>query len=158
MRWQGEEVMRHSLAILFVLLSAALAQSQTGPCTEQAVREGKLPMADDAFEYMPPYGKPIVGKAAMQAADATAFSDRTNIKRSWVSEHRIVQAPSGEMAYEYGTLDVKYDTKAGGQHHEFRAVMLNVFKAKNGVCQRVAGTMQPLDEPGEHQTIERRRR
>jgi hypothetical protein len=142
--------MRYGLALLVVFLSAVLSQAQTGPCTESAIKGGKIPIAEDAFEYMPPYGKPVIGKAAMQAANTKSFSDRTNVKSSWVGEHRIVSAPSGEMAYEYGTLDVTYDTKGDAKHHEFKAVMLNVYKAKNGVCESVAGTMQPLEGPNEH--------
>jgi hypothetical protein len=141
--------MRYVLASLVVLLSAVLTQAQTGPCTESAIRRGKITVAKDAFEYMPPYGKPVIGKAAMQAANTKSFSDRTNIKSSWVGEHRIVSTPSGEMAYEYGTLDVAYDTKGDAKHHEFKAVMLNVYKARNRICERVAGTMQPLEGPNE---------
>jgi hypothetical protein len=33
-----------------------------------------------------------------------------------------------------------------GKPHTFKAVMLNVYKAKGDVCESVAGTMQPLDE------------
>lgn len=139
--------MRHSLAPLLVLLSAVLTQAQSGPCTESAIKQGRTTVAEDAFEYMPPYGKPVVGEEAMQAANTHSFSDRTNIKSSWVGGRRIVPATSGEMAYEYGTVDVSYDSKGDGKHHEFKAVILNVFKAKGDVCQRVAGTMQPLDEP-----------
>ncbi|MFY9529122.1 MAG: nuclear transport factor 2 family protein [Candidatus Acidiferrales bacterium] len=109
-----------------------------------------MPVADDAFSYMPPYGKPVVGKPAIQDANAKSFSDRVNIKSSWVGEHRIVSSPSGDMAYEHGTVHMTYDTKGDGQHHEFDAVILSVYKARNGICQKVALTMQPLDEPSEH--------
>ena len=78
-----------------------------------------------------------------------SFSDRTNIKRSWVGEHRIVAAPSGDMAYEYGTVQMAYDSKSEG-HREFKAVLLSVYKAKDGTCQQVAMTMQPLEEQTAH--------
>lgn len=131
---------------LFFVLSAVLTQAQAGPCTEAAIKQGNVPVADDAFSYMPPYGKPVVGKTGIQAANTKSFSDRTNIKHSWVGDHRIVSTPSGDMAYEYGTMDVTYDTKDDGKHHEFKAAMLNVYKAQDGVCKKVAGTMQPLEE------------
>jgi ketosteroid isomerase-like protein len=96
---------------------------------------------------MPPYGKPVVGKPAIQAANEKSFSDRTNITRSWVGDHRIVSTPSGDMAYEYGTVHMGYDER--GKHNEFEAVILSVYKAKAGVCQIVASTMQPLEaQPG----------
>jgi len=138
--------MRYTLVALFLLVSAAMTQAQTGPCTESVIKEGHLPVADDAFSYMPPYGKPVVGKPAMDDANKKSFSDRTNVKSSWVGEHRIVSSPSGDMAYEYGTRHVSYDDKDG--HHEFEAVMLHVYKANAGVCQMAAMTMHPLGEPG----------
>ena len=53
------------------------------------------------------------------------------------------------MAYEYGTIQMAYDSKAEG-HQEFKAVILSVYKARDGVCQKVALTMQPLDGQTEH--------
>jgi ketosteroid isomerase-like protein len=95
---------------------------------------------------MPPYGKPVTGKAAEDKAAAKSFGDRINRKFEWASDHRIVASPSGEMAYEHGTMHVSYDDKSGGKHHTFSAVMLNVYQAKGAVCQQVAGTMHPLED------------
>jgi len=50
------------------------------------------------------------------------------------------------MAYEYGTLEMSYDSKDDGQRHKFQAVMLDVYKAKDGICQVVAETMEPLSQ------------
>jgi hypothetical protein len=142
-------VISQRLLPLLMMLSAAFTQAQSGPCTESTVKRGDLPTAVDAFAYMPPYGKPVVGKSEIKAADTKSFSDRTNIQRSWIGEHRIAAAPSGEMAYEYGTLQVAYDSKSEG-HHEFKAVILSVYKANGGACQKVALTMQPLEEQTGH--------
>jgi hypothetical protein len=139
-----ENVMRFCLVPLFMLLSAAPTQGQTGPCTESAIKQGKLPAADDVFSYMPPYGKPVVGKTAIQAANVKSFSDRTNVTRTWAGDHRIAASPSGDMAYEYGTVRMGYDE--GGKRTEFEAVILTVYKAKNGVCETAALTMHPLEE------------
>ncbi len=136
-------MMRLSLVPMFILLCAVPTQAQIGPCTESAIKQGNLPAADDVFSYMPPYGKPVVGKPAIQAANSKSFSDRTNITRSWVGDHRIVSTPSGDMAYEYGTVHMGYEE--GGKHNEFEAVILSVYKAKDGVCQTAASTMQPLE-------------
>jgi hypothetical protein len=46
-------------------------------------------------------------------------------------------------------MRITYDTKGDGQHHEFGAVMLNVYQAKGAVCQQVAGTMLPLEGSSE---------
>jgi hypothetical protein len=140
--------MRYTLVSLLIVLCAVLMQAQRGPCTEIAVKQGNLPSAEDAFVYMPPYGKPVVGKPAIKEANQKSFSDRTNVKSDWVGEHRIVSSPSGDMAYEYGTLHMSSDSKSNptAGHEEFEAVMLIVYKAKGAVCQQVAETMQPLGE------------
>jgi hypothetical protein len=142
-------VICNRLVPLLIAVSAVLAHAQTGPCTESTVKQGDLPTAADAFAYMPPYGKPVVGKSEIRAANSKSFSDRSNIESSWIGEHRIVAAPSGDMAYEYGTVQMVYDSKSEG-HQEFKAVILRVYKATNGVCQTVALTMQPLDEQSGH--------
>ena len=126
--------LRHSLVSLFILVSAILMHSQAGPCTETAIKQGNIPLADDAFSYMPPFGKPVLGKSAIQDSSEKKFAGRTNIKHSYVGEYRIVSSASGDMAYEYGTLDVSFDSKDDGQRHEFKAVILTVYKAKDGVC------------------------
>jgi ketosteroid isomerase-like protein len=95
---------------------------------------------------MPPYGKRVTGKPAIQEANTNSFSDRTNIKFNWLGEHRIVAI--GDMAYEHGTMRITSDTKGYGQHHAFSAVMLN-DKAKGAVCSEVAGTMHPLEGSSE---------
>jgi len=135
--------MRFMLVPVFLLLSAGLTDAQTGPCTESAIKQGKLPAAEDLFSYMPPYGRPVIGKPATQAAQAKSFSGRTNVTRAWLGDHRIVATPSGDMAYESGTVRMGYDE--GGKHTEFEAVMLTVYKANGGVCQTAALTMQPLE-------------
>lgn len=136
--------MRASVVFLFALVFCAVAKAQTGPYTERAVKQGNLPFADDAFSFMPPYGKPVTGTA--EEAAQKSFSDRINRKFEWASDRRVVALPSGDMAYEHGTMHVSYDDKSDGKHHTFDAVMLNVFKAKGTVCQQVAGTMQPLED------------
>lgn len=140
------------LASLFVVAFSVRAQGQAGPCTQRAIEGGHLPVADDAFSYMPPYGKPVVGKAEIKKADTTSFSDRTNIKSEWVGEHRIVPSASGEMAYEYGTLHLSSDSRSNPTtgHEHFKAAMLIVYKATGAACQQVALTMQPLEEKSEH--------
>ena len=137
--------MRYTMVPLLVVLSAVLMQAQSGPCTESAIKEGDLPVADDAFAYMPPYGKPVLGKPAIQDAHKKSFSDRSNIRRFWGSDRRIVAMSSGDMAYEYGTMQIGYDSKSEG-HQDFKAVMLIVYKLRGGICQEVAMTMQPLEE------------
>jgi len=144
--------MRYSLFILFVIISAVLTQAQSGPCTQSTIESGHLPVADDAFAYMPPYGKPVVGKVGIAEADTKSFSERTHIRSEWVGEHRIVPSASGDMAYEYGTLHMSSDSNANPAtgHEDFDAIMLIVYKASGAACQQVALTMQPLEEKEKH--------
>ena len=88
-----------------------------------------------------------LGRRCAVDADRKSFSDRTNIKSYWVGEHRIVSSASGDMAYD-GTLHMSSDSKSNQAtgREEFDAVMLIVYKAKNGVCEKVALTMQPLEK------------
>jgi hypothetical protein len=145
--WHKEgKAMRISFVLLVSAVLAAGAQAQTGPCTESAIKEGHLPIADNAFSFMPPFGKAVTGKAAIHDAAEKKFSDRTNMKFDWAGDHKIVASPSGDMAYEHGTMHVSYDTKGDGKHHEFSAVMLTVYKANGAACQQVAGTMHPLED------------
>jgi ketosteroid isomerase-like protein len=139
-------ISRRLIAVLVfghLSLFSGSARARSGPCTESAIIEGNITPAEDAFAYMPPYGKPVTGKSNIQGANNKSFSDRTNIKRSWADDHRIVADLAGQMAYERGTMQIGYDDKEG--HHEFKAVVLEVFMAKGEVCQNVAFTMQPLD-------------
>lgn len=137
--------MRHVSILVFVMASATFVCAQ-GPCTEAAVKEGKLPLAKSAFSYMPPYGKPVTGKTEIQDTAEKKFAGRTNIKHSWESDHLIAASASGDMAYEHGTMDMSYGE--AGKTQTFKAVILNVYKANGSVCESVAGTMQPLEEDG----------
>ena len=127
-----------------VMLAFTTLVCAQGPCTEAVVKQGNLQMADNAFSYMPPFGKPVTGKTAIHDTAEEKFAGRTNIKHSWESDRRIVASTSGDMAYEHGTMDMSYEKD--GKPHQFKAVMLNVYRAKGAVCERVAGTMQPLEE------------
>jgi len=93
--------MKFGSILLLLMGSFAQAHAQTGPCAEATIRNGGMPVADDAFSYMPPYGRPVIGNAGMKKANSDNFSDRTNIQRSWEDDHHIVSSPEGNMAYEY---------------------------------------------------------
>jgi hypothetical protein len=135
---------RISFLSLLLLLAAVPLHAQSGPCTENAIKQGTTSPAADMFSYMPPYGRPVVGRGAVQKANAESFSARTNITRRWGADHRIVSTASGDMAYEYGTQKLGYDE--AGKHAEFEAAMLIVYRAKGSVCETAALTMHPLED------------
>ena len=126
-----------------------LPHAQSGPCTEDAIKQNKATIADDVFMYMTPWGKPVIGQSAARDTSGKKFADHKNVQRSWVGDHRIVPSQSADMAYEYGTMEMSYDSTDDGKRHTFQAVMLEVYKAKDGACQLVAETMEPL-QASEH--------
>ena len=136
--------MRRSLFVWFgfLLVSPILMQAQSGSCIESVINQVITPLADDGSAYKTPYGQ-VFGQSSI----SDIRPGRTNIKYSWVGEHRIVSSTSADMAYEYGTLDISYDSNNDGKRREFKAVILNVYKAgKDGVCRKVAGTREPLPD------------
>jgi hypothetical protein len=135
--------MRHILVLVFVVVAGVVVCAQ-GPCTGAVIKDGKVQLAKDAFSYMPPFGKPVTGNTAIHDTAEKKFAGRTNVQHSWESDHKIVASASGDMAYEHGTMVMSYDE--GGKSHSFKSVILNVYKANGGVCESVAGTMQPLEE------------
>ena len=98
---------------------------------------------------MTPFGKPVIGRSAASDTSGKKFADHKDVQRSWASDHRIVSSSSADMAYESGTMEMSYDSTDDGKRHTFQAVMLVVFKAKDGACQLAAETMEPL-EGSEH--------
>jgi hypothetical protein len=137
--------MRFNLALLLGLAFATVVHAQTGPCTESAVKKGGLPVAEKAFTYMAAFNKHTTTKAAADEAAKESFADRINRKFEWANDRVVVASPSGDMAYEHGTMHVSYDTKTDGKHHSFDAVMLMVYQAKGPTCQQAASTMYPLE-------------
>lgn len=129
---------------LFILLVALPVRAQPGPCTEAAVKAGHLRPADDAFTFMPAFGRPTVGTPARRAAADKSFSGRTNVTQSWKDDRRIVASSGGDLAYEHGTLRMGYDEN--GKHTDFEAAMLIVYQARGGECRQVALTMYPIDD------------
>jgi len=119
--------------LLFVMVFAELTQAQSGPCTQSTIGHSRVPVADDAFSFMPPYGKPVIGKAAIGETDTKAFSDRTNVRSERVGEHRIVPSVSGDMAYEYGTIHMSSDSNGNPAtgHGDFKADMLTPTKQRD---------------------------
>jgi hypothetical protein len=101
-------------------------------------------MGEEVFSYTPSFGKPIVGKAAFSDAARSKLAGQTNIEHSWESDRRIVASASGDMAYEHGTMDVSYNED--GKPRSTKLVILDVYKAKGDVCERVAQTIQRLEE------------
>jgi ketosteroid isomerase-like protein len=134
--------MRFSICVLAVLAFPLMAVAHNGPCTEQSVKSALAKpdpslLADDVYFYSGALLKPVVGKQAWRDALKRVDAERKNYKES-ENPNRIVAAPSGDMAYEYGTAHISYDEAKNGKHNDFTAAYLRVWKTVDGVCKQTA--------------------
>jgi ketosteroid isomerase-like protein len=137
--------------LFLVVLFALPAAAQSGPCTAQFVKsvgakQGSISMTDDAYFFSGALDKPVVGKAAADKAFAPVAAERKNENKAAPVPDRIVAAPSGEMAYEYGTAKASYDERDTGKHVEFTAAYLRVWKAVDGSCKIAAEIFEPEEK------------
>ena len=100
---------RICLSLLPTLLLVAPSQAPNRSLHRDRDQSREDVPAEDMFSYMPACGKPVIGKGDVQKANAENFSGRTNVTRSWGSDHRIVSSPSGDMAYDARTQRMGYD-------------------------------------------------
>lgn len=131
-----------AISVFTVVLSIA-AFAQQGPCTEQAIKDASAKQddsrfADDIFVASPAHNEPTIGKSEMKRVGETIHASRTNESHAPSQPGRIVVAPSGDMAYEYGTVHVSFDEKQSGKHQDFTNAYLRVWKAVDGSCKVAA--------------------
>jgi hypothetical protein len=124
------------------------APAQSGPCTEQFVKERVATnqrggRADDAYFFSGALEKPVIGRAEAEQAFKPVAAQRRNMKSEPLQPDRIVAAPSGEMAYEYGTSTVSYDEISSGKHNAFTVAYLRVWRSIDGSCKEVALMAEP---------------
>jgi hypothetical protein len=150
------QITKHVLfgcALAVLVSSGALnaqqsAPTQSGPCTEQFVKEqvsknNRNAVADDAYFFSGALEKPVVGEAAKDQAFKPVAAQRKNHKSEPLNPDRIVAAPSGEMAYEYGTGNVSFDEVSSGKHVAFTAAYLRVWRSIDGSCKEAAFMAEP---------------
>ena len=135
--------MRFAAATAVVFLFVIQALSQTGPCTESAVKSlidkhDLNTVADDSFYFSGALDQPVVGKAAIDNALKPVTESRQNMKMTPLRPDRVVVAPSGDMAYEYGTEHISFDERASGKHRDFTTAYLRVWRAVDGQCKIAA--------------------
>ena len=140
-------VFRNTVAVIVVITTSFLGvtTAQTGPCTEQSIRAANAngagnSLADDVYVASPANKEPIVGRAEVERVGKLIHSQRKNEHYGPNPPDHIVVAPSGDMAYAYGTRRVSFDDKQSGKHVEFTNAYLQVWKAVGGTC-KIAATM-----------------
>lgn len=130
-----------TLVLTFVATLSALPQS--GPGTELAIRTAAsaptTQKTDDFYFFSGAIEKPVVGKTEHDKSSLSVKAERKNEKYTQTPD-RIVVAPSGDMAYEYGTSRGAFDEVKSGKHQDFTAAYLRVWKAADGSC-KVAAAM-----------------
>jgi len=143
-----------NLAILavFATFFSGTAIAQKGPCTEQLIRDTNAKhvggaLADDVYVVSPAYNEPVIGRAEAERVGKIIHSQRTNESNGPNPPDHIVVAPSGDMAYAYGTRHISFNEKQGGKHVEFKNVYLQVWKVVDGAC-KIAATM--TEREGQH--------
>jgi hypothetical protein len=141
--------MRTCVLFLTVLSTCGFAAAQTGPCTEAGVKaawaaagKAPLPHTADLYFFSGALDKPVIGA---QTASQTSAKIGAGRKNESVSDHteRIVADESGGMAYEYGTSHVSFDNIKTGEHEDFTAAYLFVWKADGGACKVAAEMAEP---------------
>ena len=134
----------------WVKSAADLAVAENGPCTEQLVKvqsvkegAGVNSLADDMYFFSGALERPVVGKAAIDNAAGRIATERENENYAPLNPDRIVAAPSGDMAYEYGTTNIRFDERESAKYFDFTAAYLRVWKAVDGSCKVAAEMFQP---------------
>ena len=147
--------MRYSLALLTLTIVLALpAIAQKGPCTEEFIKsqlsqESPWPKTDDYYLFNPLLDTPVVGTEEREKVNKShepLMAKRKNMHTTPFKTERVVVAPSGDMAYEYGTGQISYDDGDTGKHIETTLARLSVWKADGGSC-RAAATMLQREGP-----------
>lgn len=146
--------MRNVVSLL-VLIAGFLNCSgfaQKGPCTEESIRaeanSGRIPpTTEDFYLFNPVMEKPAVGVEernranASIAANTQLMANRKNFKGGPRKVDRIVIAPSGDMAYAYGTSQISFDQE-DGKHVDATHAFLWVWKADGVSCKLAASMVQ----------------
>jgi ketosteroid isomerase-like protein len=148
--------MRTCLLFLAAFSFCGFAAAQTGPCTEAGVKaakaaagRGALPHTADLYFFTGALDRPVIGAEAVRQTSAAIRASRKNESQVERTE-RIVAEASGGMAYEYGTSHLSYDDVKTGEHEDFTAAYLFVWKAEGGACKVAAEMAEPENthEPG----------
>lgn len=133
-----------------VLLHPFSAFAQKGPCTEEFIRTESAkpvppPRTDDYYLFNPVLEKPVIGTEERNKANnalAPLMVKRKNMKSEPPKVDRVVVTPSGDMAYDYGTIDSSYDDSDTGNHVDATVAYLGIWRADGGLCKLAAMMLQ----------------
>jgi hypothetical protein len=145
------------LVVAAVFFCSVVTFAQNGPCTQDAVKaavakdaglradaKSSIPQTDDVYFFSGALDRPVIGVQSRQQAGGAVQARRKN-ESEITKTDRIVAAPSGDMAYEYGTVHISYDAVPSGEHADFTSAYLRVWRADSGVCKVAAQIAEPED-------------
>jgi hypothetical protein len=137
------------LAISLLFTLPAFAQE----CTDQFIRANinsndRNLLTSDTYFFSGALDKPIVGidNADSKKVDEKLSHERKNAKYDPLKVERVVVAPSGDMAYVYGSGHGSFDEVATGKHIDFTPAFLMVWRADSGTCKIAAAIYEPQCE------------
>ena len=81
-------------------------------------------LTDDDHIILIPNRAPIVGKAANDAANGSAF-ERFQFDESWTPEETVID---GDLAYQRGTFTTSSTPKAGGDKRVVSGAFLRIYR------------------------------
>jgi len=136
------------LAVSVFLAVPGFAQK----CSEQFIRSNissKAPdqklVTSDSYFFSGALDKPIIGVPSTPESKKADEKISKNDKYEPTVE-RVVVAPSGDMAYAYGTEHVSYDEVPDSKHVNFTAAFLMVWRVADGTCKIAASMYEPEGE------------
>lgn len=139
----------------FLCNIAPLAMAQT--TDEQTIRnlveqqmqnpdQRIIPHTDERVFWSGPFPRPLVG--GQQTPDSKQISERMNAERlnyrTTVHIERLVVAQSGDVAYEYSTGTISWDTPEK-KHIDVDNAYLRAWRKVNNVWKEDAFFARPLD-------------
>lgn len=122
-------------------------------CTEQFIRaninsnDRKL-LTSDTYFFSGALEKPIIGVDTPDSkkAEEKINHERKNEKYDPLKVERVVVAPSGDMAYAYGSGHGSFDEVDTGKHIEFTPAFLMVWRTDQGSCKIAVTIYEPEGE------------
>jgi ketosteroid isomerase-like protein len=81
-------------------------------------------LTDEGHIMLAPNRTPIVGKAANDAVNGSAF-ERFDFDESWTPEETVID---GDLAYQRGTFTTSATPKAGGERRVVSGAFLRIYR------------------------------
>ncbi|MDB5240925.1 MAG: hypothetical protein JWP57_1550 [Spirosoma sp.] len=147
--------MKNQFLLLLCLIGGSACAQTTAD--EKAIRQivdrsnaGERPnTTDNTIFWSGAYSHPRVGKVSEAEGKkmvAEFAKERSNQQQSMKIE-RLVVASSGDIAYEYGTFNLNFDSVSEKKHVSFDGAYLRTWRKEKGQWLVDAAFMRPFGDP-----------